>query len=308
MSKKILISGLGGGLDIVNASVFYFAAKNNAKNAIIGSVKSAPVNSLDNVRSFADSGAWVNGKTVVNYESGGFGYPRYAEPVISDYIGEEVMYFTENYSGKLDIPRLREAILKAQEKYEIENMIFVDGGGDSLIFVPEDSSTDSQFDDPFGGGDAYSQEALSGIKNVYMAIISVGLDVNEVAFEKNKDLLKERGAYYGRVNLLTGEEDGYKLKDVLDFKGDYKEQYFKLAEKTMVLNEKDLEDKSKKQSHTGVVTYNALKGNFGEQSTFIRFQSSKKEGFNMIDIKPEHCWCYFFDVSVVHNLKVELNR
>ena len=39
--KKILVCGLGGGLDVVNASLVYFAAKNEGINVMLGSTRTA---------------------------------------------------------------------------------------------------------------------------------------------------------------------------------------------------------------------------------------------------------------------------
>jgi hypothetical protein len=42
-TQKILACGLGGGLDIVNASLVYFAAKNEGINSMIGSTRTAGI-------------------------------------------------------------------------------------------------------------------------------------------------------------------------------------------------------------------------------------------------------------------------
>lgn len=63
-------------------------------------------------------------------------------------------------------------------------MFFVDGGGDSLTLKASDSAGTSQnSNDPFAGGDSLSLQALAGVTNAYLAVISVGLDISEQAFQ-----------------------------------------------------------------------------------------------------------------------------
>ena len=90
----------------------------------------------------------------------------------------------------------------------------------------------------------------------------MGLDVDVEGFKNNVKLLKERGGYYGRINLHTGESEDYTFSHVLNWNGklDFLEAYFKLAESVVVLDSKDNKDKKKMQSHTATVTYHALKG------------------------------------------------
>ncbi len=51
------------------------------------------------------------------------------------------------------------------------------------------------------------------------------------------------------------------------------------------------------------MTYHALKGDFGNQRTYVPWEP---EGG--VDVKPEHCWMYFFDASKIHELKLEINK
>lgn len=46
--KRILISGLGGGLDVINASLLYFQAFHEGSEAILGSIRPAPQKRITN--------------------------------------------------------------------------------------------------------------------------------------------------------------------------------------------------------------------------------------------------------------------
>lgn len=300
---KLLVSGLGGGLDIINALTLYYAAKNERLKAVIGSIMPAQIAELENHCPFSDSGSWVNPETIVHY--GKYG-GRYIEPRVSALLEEKVMFFSRKYSGKDDPKRLRIAIKAAQSMYGFTDMFFVDGGGDSLILVSRDACKNSQEKDPFSGGDAKVLEALQGIKNAYVAVIAAGLDISEERFQHNVSLLAKRKAYFGKVNLLTGEKEDYKLDHILKFKEGLLEPYCNLAEQVLVLKKKDFRNKNKMMSHTAVAAYHALKGNFGLRRTYVPWEPITN-GRKGVMIKPEHCWMYFFKADVMHSLKKELN-
>jgi hypothetical protein len=96
-------------------------------------------------------------------------------------------------------------------------MIFVDGGGDSLILQPSDAGETAETSDPFDGGDAQLLEAVQGLPNIIQAIVAVGLDINPMSFHNNITMLRDRGAYYGRVHLRTGFKEDYTLDPILSF-------------------------------------------------------------------------------------------
>lgn len=301
MARNILVSGLGGGLDVINASVLYHALKNNGIDTRLGSTKSAPLSALVNHSPFSDSGTEVNPTTEVNFKG------RYAEPQIAEALGENVIYFTRNYNGTVDTHRLSDSIRKAYEKFGFSEIIFVDAGGDALHLTKEDGGETSETTDPFKGQDAQVLEALVDVPNSYLAVISAGLDISQEAFSRNLRMLSDKCAYFGRVNLFTGEKEDYQLSAVLPFASNFIDDYSLFAERFLVLSEEDLQSPAKKTSHTAVVTYHALNANYGLQRTFVPWEPTS-EGQKGVIVKPEHCWVYFFDASKIHPLKVELNR
>jgi hypothetical protein len=304
MDKKFLACGLGGGLDVINTSLIYYAAKQQGIPITLGSSRPAPLNRIVNHHPFSDCGTWIHQSSSIDY--GGISSPkRYCEPKVSSILEEEVLFFSRKYQGKDAVPQLRQAILQAQKSYGA-NMFFVDGGGDSLILTKEDAAgTADNFDDPFEGGDSKVLEALSGIDS-YLAVIAVGLDVSEQGFQKNIEKLYDKNAYFGRVNLATKEKELYQLNHLIDFEGDFLKQYFDLAENILVLNEEDLNNPEKTTSHTAVIAYHALKGNYGIQRTFVPWEPTT-DGQKGTLVKLEHAWMYFFDAGKIHELKLELN-
>lgn len=298
MKLKLLISGQGGGLDVVNASAPYFSARFEGVEVRLGSVKTAPLSLLEGHVPFSDSGALVNPNTRINFKG------RYTEPRISQQIGEDVFYFARNYGSDVDIQRLSDSIKQAKEKFGFTHLFFIDAGGDALQLTDKDEGEISETVNPFEGQDAQVLESLVHIPNSYLGVISAGLDISPEAFSRNVRMLDERGAYFGRVNLREGEKDNYQLNHVLPFNSGFLNRYIEFAERNLVLCEEDLKNPEKTMSLTAVVTYHALKGNYGTQKIFFPWKPYQKD----IIVKPEHCWMYFSDATKIHPLKLELNK
>jgi len=75
----------------------------------------------------------------------------------------------------------------------------------------------------------------------------------------------------------------------------------------LAIEEKDLEDSGKMMSHTAVVAYHALKGQFGARRTFVPWEPTQPDGTKGVSVLEEHCWMYFVDPKAVEQLKMELN-
>jgi len=237
---------------------------------------------------------------------------RYIEPTIAKILNEKLVFVSREYEiRKVDHSRMIEAIEKAEHKFQLTDMIFVDGGGDSLVLEPEDANAGSETTDPFQGGDAEILAAIhqsNSKANIYQAVISVGLDINEERFQKNVERLKQKNCYFGRVNFRTGEKQDFKLEHLFEFKSGFMDKYFKLADDILILNEKQLNDSSRMMSHTATVTYHALKGEYGVFRTYVPWEPIQSDGSKGALVKPEHCWMYFFDARGVEQLKRELNN
>lgn len=306
--KRVLCCGLGGGLDMVNASLPFFAlAKDPAgPTGILGSARPCPPEDLRNVVPFADNGCMMSSTSTIEHRG------RYIEPKVSKIIGEEMVFFSARTGDEWNPAQFSIAIERAVEHLSLDAIIFVDGGGDSLILQPGDEAGTSEGSDPFKGGDAVSMDAIyrSNAKgcSIYHAVVSMGLDVGQEAFQKNVKLLEERGAYCGRVNLRTGEKDKYKLDHVVAFKEGFLEDYFKFAEEVLIIEKQDCKPKTGKTfSHTATVTYHALKGNFGKRRTYVPWEPTAADGTKGIEVTPDHAWMYFFDAKAVEQLKRDLN-
>lgn len=156
------------------------------------------------------------------------------------------------------------------------------------------------------------------------------------------------GGYFGRVNLRTGEKEDFTLGHLLAFKPGYADRqvlyspptlhamrsfldrYFALASEVLVLQESQLKHAPKPgeaverlPSHTGTVTYHALKGEFGRHRTFVPWEPRNAAGEKGVNVHADHCWMcdshfaslpcsrrrlrYFFDASKVEEVKLARN-
>jgi len=84
--------------------------------------------------------------------------------------------------------------------------------------------------------------------------------------------------------------------------------FFQFAEQILVIKPDDLKDPNKTKSHTAVVTYHALHGNYGPQNTFLEWGINFPGGVKGADVKAEHCWMYFFNPTVVEQVKRDFNK
>ncbi len=174
MNAKYLVSGLGGGLDIVNAYLIYSALRQKDQVTTLGSVRPVPQNKIERCVPFDDSGCFIRASSKINKQG------RYAEPRISKILKKQIKLFSsfyqedESIKSELDIDRLKSAIISSGES----TRFFVDGGGDALILTEADANEEGETSNPFEGGDSHTLEAISGLPNTFVATISVGLDID----------------------------------------------------------------------------------------------------------------------------------
>eukprot|EP01120_Amphizonella_sp_Union-15-10_P005338 TRINITY_DN16092_c0_g1_i1.p1 TRINITY_DN16092_c0_g1~~TRINITY_DN16092_c0_g1_i1.p1 ORF type:complete len:306 (-),score=32.88 TRINITY_DN16092_c0_g1_i1:28-945(-) len=299
---KLLVCGLGGGLDIINASLLYFAAKSEGKPCLLGSSRPGPIKQVKNHKPFHTHGTVLNGLSEIYCQG------RYCEHIVTKVLGENTLFFSRHNEGGskyYDPKYLREAFLESIKEFGFTHIIFVDGGGDSLILKENDWPKC----DPFSGGDSQVLSSIENIPNIYHAVISVGLDIIPQEFQNNLKLIASKGGYYGRINLKTLEKENWKMDHIFQFNDNkFLDKYFQFVEKLVVVKPEDLKNKLKTKSHTATVTYHALKGNYGPQNTFVPWGVNFPSGVKGADVKPDHCWMYFFNPTIVEQVKRRLNE
>lgn len=233
------------GLDVVNASILYFALQVQGQHVDLGSVRPAPITTIEtpNIKPFHAAGTIITASTEIKKKG------RYIEPRLAQLLNTQVLFFSRNMEARQEesqlrpqqVQLLRDAITLAKETYKYDYMLFVDGGGDSLCLTSNDMNQGSQFVDPFLGGDAELLEATYTVPGtVIQAVISVGLDIDKQAFANHVKALAAMGGYLGRMNMKTGEQQDWKCP--FQCNNTYLKSYFELADQVLILNEKHFND------------------------------------------------------------------
>ncbi|KAG2385639.1 hypothetical protein C9374_003454 [Naegleria lovaniensis] len=345
--RNILVSGLGGGLDIHNAMLMYLLLNEGKKhleetnnnefsyrieNIYLGSIRPCKSTDIENpVQILSSSVTLINSESKIKIKG------RYFEPTLSKELNENIFLMTgsTDKSHQIDlngIENLKEGLKDLVQRYHLTDLIFVDGGGDSLILKSKDS-IDKIHGNVFMGGDAVVLAALNKLShemphlNLIQGIISVGLDVNRKAFKQNIKSIANRGGYFGRINFATGKD-----KDTRNHNNEFMnavtrylfgndtirtmalEKFFTLSEQYLVLQEDQCSQSSivvgtsptRFMSHTAVVTYHALKGNFGLRRTFVPWEPKLQQGKGVV-VEADHQWMYFVNPAVAEQVKISEN-
>jgi hypothetical protein len=292
-----LICGLGGGLDIMNCLPFKFLAEEEDHDVILGSIR--PLKYEDAFDYWVSEQFYcIRKDSKVTYKG------RFADPKLAEILDEELFVFSRyDKSGKRNVEGLAKSFDLFCKVYAVDQIIFVDGGGDSMILVPEDI-IDKNHKSPFDGGDAFALEAISKMEfDGPMALFTVatGLDVNYENFEKRLIELNKEGIYpaVSRVYVdlfCVGALNSKRYSDMND-------KYNSIAEKILYLDERD---PNKFKSHTATVLYHSINRNYGIRRTYVPWEGKVGDEPGVV-VLPHHALAFEFDAKKIHNYKLKLN-
>ncbi|HLP79404.1 MAG TPA: DUF1152 domain-containing protein [Acidobacteriota bacterium] len=302
---KTLIAGLGGGLDIVNASALYFLAKAAGEDVYLGAIKSKCLDEIVGKTKIHPQAALIGPKT--RFSRGG----RYAEAHVADYLQRnvderaQVFYFAQKDANGVNVAGLHDALMYTKQRYDFDQMIFVDCGGDSLTFVKEDAVAHAQTTDPFQGGDAVSLEALAAITGTYLAVAAIGLDVDKQRAMDNLRLLDSKDSYVGALHLQTADVCT-KIPVKVDITGI--RHYCRLVEEIAALATPATPNtdttQKKFSSLTAPVLYHSICGNYGEQYTAANWAQARA---GTVCVEPDYAIMQIVKADGIHKLKKQLN-
>jgi len=284
MLKNVLICGLGGGLDVLNCLPLYYKFRDDENyNAVhLGSIRPAPQSSIENeIGKYHDQATCVDNTSNITYKG------RYAEPFIADVLEDVIVMFSRiDAKGKYNVGGLTDAIQSVIEEEHIDEVYFVDGGGDSMTLKPTDIIGESQSKDVFKGGDAFALEAIQDIPST-LCVTAVGLDVDREGFLHRLTELTEYDIYLGSQNLRE-------LPEIY--------MYIDAANKILYRNPGD--DKlGKYKSHTGSVLYCSIRKDWGVKRTYVQWEG-EVDGEKGVLVRPDHAMMYMFKANKIHQLKI----
>lgn len=212
-SNNVLISGMGGGFDIFSAIPLYFAAKKLGKNIIIGNLSFTWLNET-NAKCVFPFCYEIKSK---DEDASGRNYfpEKYLKKWFEEQNEEVPVFAFDRVSAK----PLTDCYKFLKNKFNIDTVLLVDGGTDSIMFGDEEALGTPQ-------EDMSSLAAVhdSGIKNKLLASIGFGIDhfhgVSHFRFLENVAALAKENGYLGLCQLTKEMEEASKFIQAINYVND----------------------------------------------------------------------------------------
>lgn len=246
-SETILIAGAGGGFDIFCGIPLYFNLIEQGKKVIIANF----------------SFTWLNETTAEKVTP--FCYRiRIGDSDLSgrNYFPEKYLKMWLGLQGKqveiygferTGVNPLRDAYKYLIKKHQIDTIVLVDGGTDSLMFGDEEGLGTPQ-------EDVCSMAAVyrSGIKKQFLLSVGFGIDhfhgVSHYRFLENVAQMMKEGGYLGTFQLTKEMEEAQKYIDAINFVNQKMKGMESIVSNSVV---------------------SALEGNYGDHHTVNRTKGSE---------------------------------
>lgn len=245
-SKRILISGAGGGFDIYSGLPLYFMLKAAGKEVFLGNLSFAPLPRQKHRR--------ISSRCSVvdaDLEEHGLYCPEYQlSRWFRETRDEEVSIYCFSQTG---VAPIRSAYRKLVKKLDLDTIVLVDGGTDSLMRGDEVGLGTPEEDIA-----SISAVAGSGVENAYLAAIGFGIDtyhgICHSQFLEAVAALTASGDFLGVSTVLPNTHGAKEFCSAVDY-----------------ANEKT----PRRESIVQNSLYSAIAGNFGDQHRTERTSGSK---------------------------------
>lgn len=209
-AKTVLVSGCGGGYDVTSGLPLYFALKAQGKKVLLANL------SFTNFRIKASDGKSQYCKKCVKVThdmedmEGKDGRDTYfPEFYLSQWFWEKfkecVPIFT--FERNVGVAQLSEAYSKICSDHEVDAIVLVDGGTDSLMF-----GTEEKLGTPVE--DQTSIVAVDSVAGVLKFLVAVGFGVDSFhgvshgLFLENVATLEKEGGYFGCFSIPNKSMEG----------------------------------------------------------------------------------------------------
>lgn len=209
-SNNIFLAGMGGGFDIYAGIPLYFALKGMGKNVILGNFSFTWLDETDAEKVFPFC---YNIESFNKDLSGRDYFPEQILKLWFEQEGESPLLYAFERTGAKPLTKAYQFI---KEKHNIDTLLLVDGGTDSLMFGDEEGLGTPQ-------EDMCSMAAAvgSGIPNQYLASIGFGIDhfhgVSHFRFLENVAALAKESGYLGLFQLTKEMVEAKKYMDAVEF-------------------------------------------------------------------------------------------
>jgi len=208
-SKSILIAGAGGGFDIASGIPLYLFFKNAGKKVSLANFSFTALEETGSIEII---------KNVYRLTKTAFDQPYFPEKQILNWLSAiEKQPEIYAFSTKLGVKPLTEAYSCLIDKLNIDTLILVDGGTDSLMRGDETNVGSIE-------EDACSILAASNtsVKKSYLAAIGFGVEhrFNHHACLENISALIESRDYLGALSITPDMPEGKAYLDMVSFLND----------------------------------------------------------------------------------------
>lgn len=280
----MFLSGLGGGLDIVNTIPLYYLYKDEY-DITFGSIRPAnpndvhPCEVFDNCKQIFK----VFSNSIIKRRG------RYFENKFAElFPNNDVYILSRNLNGRYNDKNLNAEFKKFIAAKGFDEILFVDGGGDSLILTENDASENSQSFDPFSGGDSFGLKMLNDIPSK-LVVVASGIDININRFKLNINYLKQLNMFY----------DSYRLDERMK---PYLNEYNEIIRNHIQLK---VDDTNKTKSKTATALYYALNNDYGLKPTFVSWDKNS-DGSYGVNVNEEMTYVYIVQANGIHDIKTKI--
>jgi hypothetical protein len=205
-ARSLLIAGAGGGFDIVSGIPIYLFLRSLGKQVVLGNLSFTPLPFTDSEEVFPGTFRITEQSTDV---------PYFPEKYILDWLDQRnerpEMY---GFSNRLGVAPLSAAYSYVVNKHDVDTLILVDGGTDSLMFGDE-SKVGTIVED------ACSIVAASrlSLERTFLAAIGFGVEheLNHHACLENISMLIKSGDYMGAISLTGDMAEGASYLDLVSY-------------------------------------------------------------------------------------------
>ncbi|KAL9652608.1 hypothetical protein ABK040_015571 [Willaertia magna] len=234
-ASTVLILGCGGGFDCFQGLPLYYDLKfGMGKNVILGNIAFTSLEMMDsnteriiNDVGKIDGGEILKNKAfIVTAHSDNNDLEYFPEKYLCQYLLEkkfEEKPFIYTFSNRLGPKLVKEIYLEIIKKHEIDYIILIDGGNDSLMFGNEEKLGSPQEDSTSITALYTLPLNIIPMENRLLIAIGAGVDhyhgVNSVLFLENTSTIIQgvNSGYKGVFSLLR-EQDSFKFfKEACDF-------------------------------------------------------------------------------------------
>lgn len=204
--RSVLIAGAGGGFDVVSGVPLYLFLRSLGKSVVLANLSFTALPFSDSEEIFPDTYRVTETSADL---------PYFPEKCILDWLrSRDEFPDVYAFSNRMGVVPLAQAYACVIERHDIDTLVLVDGGTDSLMFG----------DEPKVGTiveDACSIVAATknSVTNRFLAAIGFGVehDLNHHACLENIATLIKDGHYLGSLSLTTEMAEGRAYLELVDY-------------------------------------------------------------------------------------------